>query len=75
MKTKLRNLKFAKGMNNGLFANMLKSTVKELYNLQGDTSNAVDAISINHGINTFCEETRYSAKILALTGNKNLERL
>ena len=44
LKKKLRNLIFAKDMNIDLFANMIKTTVKDFYSLQGDTRNAVDAI-------------------------------
>ena len=60
-------------MNIDLFANMIKTTVEDFYSLQGDTRNAADAIGINHEINTLSDKTRSSAKILQLTGNKNLE--
>ena len=72
METKLRNLKFAKDVNIDLFANMFKTTAKDFYSLQGDTSNAVNVIVINHEINTLSKETRSRVTILQLTGNKNL---
>ena len=75
LETKLRNLKFTKGMNINSFSNNLRTTVKELYGLQGDVNNAVDSIAINHIISTLSDDMRSQAKILQLTGNKSLECL
>lgn len=46
---------------------MLRTTVKELYGLQGDTGNATDAIAINyiiHVISTLSEKMRFHANML-----------
>ena len=44
---------------------MLRTTVKELYGLQGDTGNATDAINyIIHVISTLSEEMRFHANML-----------
>ena len=75
LETKLRNLKFAKGTNINLFAHTLRNTIKELYGLQGNANDAIDAIAINHVVSSLSEEIRSQAKILQLTGNKSLECL
>ena len=75
LETKLRNLKFMKGTNINLFAHTLRNTIKELYGLQGNANDAIDAIAINHVVSGLSEEIRSQTKILQLTGNKSLECL
>ena len=54
---------------------MLRNTIKELYGLQGNANDAIDAIAINHEVSGLSEEIRSQAKILQLTGNKSLNCL
>ena len=75
LETKLRNLKFMKGTNINLFAHTLRNTIKELYDLQGNANDAIDAIAINNVVSGLSEEIRSQTKILQLTGNKSLECL
>ena len=58
-----------------MFANTLRNTIKELYGLQGNANDAIDAIAINHVVLGLSEGIRSQAKILQLTGNKSLECL
>ena len=64
LEKKLRNLRFMKGPNINLFAHALKNTIKELYGLQGNANDAIDAIAINHVVSGLSEEIRSQAKIL-----------
>ena len=64
LEKKLRNLRFMKGTNNNLFAHALKNTIKELYGLQENANDAIDAIAINHLVSGLSEEIRSQAKIL-----------
>ena len=75
LEIKLRNLKFMKGTNINLFSHTLRNTIKELYGLQGNANDAIDAIAINHVVSGLSEEIRSQTKILQLTGNKSLECL
>ena len=58
-----------------MFAHTLRNTVKDLYGLQGNANDAIDAIAINHVVIGLSEEIWSQAKILQLTGNKSLECL
>ena len=58
-----------------MLAHTLTNTIKELYGLQGNANDAIDAIAINHVVSGLSEEIRSQAKILQLTGNKSLECL
>ena len=58
-----------------MFAHTLRNTVKDLYGLQGNANDAIDAIAINHVVIRLSEEIWSQAKILQLTGNKSLECL
>ena len=58
LETKLQNLKFTKGTNINLFAHTLRNTIKELYGLQGNANDAIDAIAINHVVSGLSEEIR-----------------
>ena len=68
LETKLRNLKFTKGTNINLFAHTLRNTIKELYGLQGNANDAIDAIAVNHVVSGLSEEIRSHAKILQFIG-------
>ena len=58
-----------------MLAHTLTNTIKELYGLQGNANDAIDAIAINHVVSGLSEEIRSQAKILQLTGNKSLNCL
>ena len=75
LETKLQNLRFTEGTNINLFAHTLRNAIKELYGLQGNANDAIDAIAIYQIVNGFSEEIRSQSKILQLTRNKSLECL
>ena len=75
LETKLRNLNFTKGANINLFQNTSRNTLKELYQLQGENTNAVDAIAIYHVVTSLSKNVKSKAKILQSKGNKSLESL
>ena len=58
-----------------MLAHTLRNTIKELYGLQGNANDAIDAIAIYQIVNGFSEEIRSQSKILQLTRNKSLECL
>ena len=58
LETKLRNIGFTKGTNINLFAHTLRNAIKELYGLQGNANDAIDAIAINHVVSGLSEEIR-----------------
>ena len=58
-----------------MLAHTLRNAIKELYGLQGNANDAIDAIAINHVVSGLSEEIRSQAKILQLTGNKSLNCL
>ena len=68
LETKLRNLKFTEGTKINLFAHRLRNISKELYGLQGNANDAIDAMAINHVVSGLSEEMRSQTKILQLTG-------
>ena len=62
LETKLRNLNFTKGASINLFQNTSRNTVKELYQLQGNNNNAVDAIAIYHVITSLSKNVNPKQK-------------
>ena len=58
-----------------MFTHRLRNTIEELYGLQENANDAIDAIAINHVVSGLSEGIRSQAKILQLTGNKSLECL
>ena len=58
-----------------MFTHRLRNTIEELYGLQENANDAIDAIAINHAVSGLSEGIRSQAKILQLTGNKSLECL
>ena len=48
LETKLQNLRFTEGTNINLFAQTLRNAIKELYGLQGNANDAIDATAVNH---------------------------
>ena len=58
-----------------MLAHTLRNTIKELYGLQGNANDAIDAIAIYQIVNGLSEEIRSQSKILQLTRNKSLECL
>ena len=73
LETKFRNMIFRKDNNVNVFANELRRTVKELYNITDQET--LNSICINHVIGNLDESIKREVAILQLTGNKSLENL
>ena len=73
LESKLRSLKFRKGMKIPAFVHELKTSIQELYGLKDDKS--VESIAINHLMANLEDSLKAEVKILQLTGNLKLENL
>ena len=72
--SRLRTLVFKRGSNVNNFAHSLRSTVRELYNINDPES--VNAIALNHVMTQVTDDiVKNEVRLLQLAGNKSLETL
>ena len=70
LETKFRNLVFTPGTHLQDFAHRIKTTIRELYNVQED--NAVQAIAVNQVLMNVSDEIRDRVRMLQIAGTQNL---
>ena len=73
LETKLRGLKFRKGLKIATFVNDLKTTIQELYDLKDEQ--AINSIAISHVMSNIDESLKSEIKLLQLAGNTRVESL
>ena len=73
LETKLRGLKFRKGLKIATFVNDLKTTIQELYDLKDE--DAINSIAISHVMSNIDESLKSEIKLLQLAGNTRVENL
>ena len=73
LETKLRGLKFRKGLKIATFVNDLKTTIQKLYDLKDE--HAINSIAISHVMSNIDETLKSEIKLLQLAGNTRVENL